>query len=106
VADADAAVRLLGTMPTGEGAAEARLQTRFNAARIYAQAIELAAAEVGRQGERAVERYRAYRGRALDLLRQALEDAPAPERAGLLSDPALRPLRLGRQTVATQQNSH
>ncbi len=99
VADADTAVRLLGTMPTGEGAAEARLQTRFNAARIYAQATELAAAEVGRQGERAVGLYRAYRSRALELLRQALEDVPAPERAGLLSDPALRPLRLGRGTV-------
>ena len=98
VADADTAVRLLGTMPTGEGAAEARLQTRFNAARIYAQATELAAAEVGRQGERAVELYRAYRRRALDLLRQALEDAPLQERDQLLSDPALRPLRLGRGT--------
>jgi tetratricopeptide (TPR) repeat protein len=99
VADAEAAVRLLGTMPTGEGVAEARLQTRFNAARIYAQATELAAAGVGRQGERAVWLYRAYRGRALDLLRQALEDAPAPERAQLLSDPALGPLRLGRGTT-------
>ncbi len=98
VADADAAVRLLGTMPTGEGAAEARLQARFNAARIYAQATELAANEVGRQGERAVELYRAYRRRALDLLRQALEDAPLQERDQLLSDPALRPLRLGHGT--------
>ena len=99
VVDADTAVRLLDTTPTGEGAAEARLQTRFNAARIYAQATELAAAGVGRQGERAVELYRAYRRRALDLLRQALEDAPVQERDQLLSDPALRPLRLGRGTA-------
>ena len=106
VADADAAVRLLGTMPTGEGAAEARLQVRFNAARIYAQATEFAAAGVGRQGERAVELYRAYRSRALDLLRQALDDVPAPERARLLSDPALRPLRLGRAAGVPQPVSH
>ena len=97
VTDADAAVRLLGTMPTAEGAADARLQARFNAARIYAQATELAAAEVSRQGERAVELYRAYRRRALDLLRQTLDDAPAEDRDRILSDPALRPLRLGRQ---------
>jgi tetratricopeptide (TPR) repeat protein len=105
VADAEAAVRLAGTMPTGEGGADARLQVRFNAARIYAQATEFAAAEVGRRGERAVELYRAHRGRALDLLRQALEDAPAPERARLLSDPALRPLRLGRAAGVPQQVS-
>jgi tetratricopeptide (TPR) repeat protein len=102
VADAEAAVRLLGTMPTGEGGPDARLQTRFNVARIYAQATEFAAAEVGRQGERALGLYRIYRGRALDHLRQALEDVPAPERARLLSDPALRPLRLGRGPGATQ----
>jgi tetratricopeptide (TPR) repeat protein len=94
VADADAAVRLLGTMATGEGAAEARLQARFNAVRIYAQATE-----ANRQGERAVELDRAYRRRALDLLRHALEDAPAQERDQLRSDPALRPLRLGRGTA-------
>jgi hypothetical protein len=67
--------------------------------RIYAQATELAATEVSRRGERAVELYRAYRRRALDLLRQALEDAPVQERDQLRSDPALRPLRLGRGTV-------
>jgi tetratricopeptide (TPR) repeat protein len=98
VADAEAAVRLVGTMSIGESGPDARLQTRFNIARIYAQATEFAAAEVGRQGERAFGLYRIYRGRALDQLRQAMDDVPAPERARLLSDPALRPLRLGRGT--------
>jgi tetratricopeptide (TPR) repeat protein len=106
VADAEAAVRLVGTMPTGEGGPDARLQARFNIARIYAQATEFAAAEVGRHGERALGLYRIYRGRALDQLRQALDDLPAPERAHLLSDPALRPLRLGRGAGVPQQISH
>jgi tetratricopeptide (TPR) repeat protein len=101
VADAEAALRLVGTMSTGESGPDARLQTRFNIARIYAQATEFAAGEVGRQGERALGLYRIYRGCALDQLRQALEDVPAPERARLLADPALRPLRLGRGTATT-----
>ena len=96
MADADAAVRLAGHDADRRGRRGGPAPGRFNAARIYAQAVEFAAAGVGRQGERAVSLYRAYRSRALDLLRQALEDVPAPERAQLLSDPALRPLRLGR----------
>src|SRR5262249_10719240 len=86
VADAEAAVRLCGTTPPGENGPAVRVQTRFNIARIYSQATEFAAAEVGRQGERALGLYRIYRGRALDQLRQALDDVPAPERARLLSD--------------------
>jgi tetratricopeptide (TPR) repeat protein len=105
VADAEAAVRLV-TATGGRGTSDPWIQARLNAARIYAQATEFAAAEVGREGERAVGLYRAYRSRALDLLRQVLESVPDSERAELLSDPALRPLRLGRGSGATQQISH
>ena len=96
VADADAAVRLASARATDESGPGARRQARLNAARIYAQAAEYAAAGVGRQGERAVRLYRGYRARALDLLRQVLEETPAPDRAAVLADPALRPLRPGR----------
>src|SRR5262249_48348697 len=84
VADAEAAVRLVSNQPSGEGIADAERQARFNAARIYAQATEFAAAEVSRQGERALRLYRDYRSRALDLLRQYLEDVPAADRDKLL----------------------
>jgi tetratricopeptide (TPR) repeat protein len=96
VADADAAVRLASARPTDESGPGARRQARLNAARIYAQAAEYAAARVGRPGERAVRLYRGYRARALELLRQVLEETPAPDRAAVLADPALRPLRPGR----------
>ena len=69
------------TSPPGEDGPTPRRQAYFNAARIYAQAVEFAADEVTRQGERAVTLYRTYRSRALDLLQQALEQVPA-DRAG------------------------
>jgi tetratricopeptide (TPR) repeat protein len=103
VADADAAVRLVKTASPGEGDAEARVQAHLNAARIYAQAVEFAANEVSRQGERAVSLYRSYRAHALDLLQQALAEVPAAERAGLLADPALKPLRLERRVGETHR---
>jgi eukaryotic-like serine/threonine-protein kinase len=96
VADADAAVRLASARATNESGPDARRQARLNAARIYAQAAEYAAAGVGRQGERAVRLYHGYRARALELLRQVLEETPAPDRAAVQADPALRPLRPGR----------
>jgi serine/threonine protein kinase/tetratricopeptide (TPR) repeat protein len=96
VADADAAVRLVKTANPRESDREIRVQAYLNAARIYAQAVEFAAEGVGQNGERAVSLYRSYRVRALDLLRQALADVPAAERAQLLADPALKPLRLER----------
>jgi tetratricopeptide (TPR) repeat protein len=80
---------------TSEDARGAQVQALFNAARIYALAIEFAAREVSREGERAVTLYRRYRTRALDLLDEALQREPDPaHRAEILNDPALRPLRL------------
>ena len=95
VTDADVAVRLANARATDESGPGARRQARLNAARIYAQSAEYAAAAVGRQGERAVRLYRGYHARAQDLLRQVLEETPAQERAAVLADPALRPLRTG-----------
>jgi hypothetical protein len=106
VADADAAVRLVKTESLGEADRDTRVQAYLNAARIYAQAVEFAANEVSRQGERAITLYRSYRTRALDLLQQALAEVPAAERAGLLADPALRPLRLERRVGETHQIAH
>jgi tetratricopeptide (TPR) repeat protein len=96
IADAESAVRLVNAMPIGDAGAETRLRAHLNAARIYAQAVEFSAELVSRQGERAVALYRSYRARALGLLRQALSEVPAADRAGLLADPALQPLRLNR----------
>ena len=79
MADAEAAVRLVKPESPGEGDRDARVQAYLNAARIYAQAVEFAAGEVSRQGERAVSLYRTYRARALDLLQQALREVPADE---------------------------
>ena len=103
VADADAAVHLVKTQSPGEGDRDARVQAYLNAARIYAQAVEFAALEVSRQGERAVSLYRTYRAHALDLLQQALSEVPAAERAQLLADPALKPLRLDRGMGGTHK---
>jgi tetratricopeptide (TPR) repeat protein len=98
VADAEAAIRRArepGASSTSEDAAATQVQALFNAARIYAQAIEFAAREVSREGERAVTLYRRYRSRALDLLDEALKREPDPaRRTEILDDPALRPLRL------------
>jgi len=69
--------------------------TLYNAARIYALAVELAAQDVSRQGEQSVTIYRRYRSRALDLLEQALERVSDRERREeILADPSLRSLRL------------
>jgi tetratricopeptide (TPR) repeat protein len=98
VLDAEAAIRqaqVTSAGPAGEDAGAVRVQAFFNAARIYAQAVEFVAREVSREGERAVSLYRRYRRRALDLLEEALHQVPDPERrAEILADPALRPLRL------------
>ncbi len=98
VADAEAAIRRsreAGADSTSEDAAAAQVQALFNAARIYAQAVEFAARDVSREGERAVSFYRRYRTRALDLLDEALKQEPDPaRRTEILNDPALRPLRL------------
>jgi tetratricopeptide (TPR) repeat protein len=95
VADAEAAIRLAhGDSSAGDGSRD-DAQAEFNAARIYAQAVEYAAAEVGREGERAIARYRGYRARALGLLDRVLRTVTDPaRREEILGDPALRPLRL------------
>ena len=103
VADAEASVRLAKASSRDRVEPEALRQAYLNAARIYSQAVEFAANDVSREGERAVSRYRSYRTRALDLLQQVLRQVPESERARLLSDPALRPLgRVG----ATHQIMH
>ncbi len=98
VADAEAGIRHVHAADAGstsEDAAAAQVQALFNAARIYAQAVEFAARDVSREGERAVSLYRQYRNRALDLLDEALKQEPDPaRRTEILNDPALRPLRL------------
>jgi tetratricopeptide (TPR) repeat protein len=98
VSDAEAGVRQARGASTGSAGADAgaaQVQALFNGARIYAQAVEFAARDVSRQGERAVTLYRRYHTRALDLLDEALQREPDPaHRAEILNDPALRPLRL------------
>ena len=99
MADAEAAVLHIpsaGAAPTSEEARDIQVQALFNAARIHALAVEFAAREVSRQGERAVALYRSYRSRARELLQDVLERTPDPgRRAEILADPALRSLRLG-----------
>jgi tetratricopeptide (TPR) repeat protein len=99
VIDAEAGIRQAqgaSAGSTSEAAGAAQVQALFNAARIYAQAVEFAARDVSRQGERAVALYRGHRSRALELLREVLEQTPDPaRRAEILADPALRPLRVG-----------
>ena len=88
VADAEAAVRSVKTSPTSEDGLIARREAYFNAARIHAQALEFAANEVPRQGER--------RRHPLSHLPQprtrsapaGAVQVPETERAKLLSDPA------------------
>jgi tetratricopeptide (TPR) repeat protein len=98
VEDAEAGIRQAqetSAGPASEDAGAAKVQAFFNGARIYAQAVEFAAREVSREGERAVTLYRRYRTRALDLLDEALQREPDPaHRADILNDPALQPLRL------------
>lgn len=107
VADAEASVRRAESTPTSPDAPNDRHQALFNAARIYAQAVEFVAGEVGFRGERAVALYRNYRNRALDLLERALRQVPDPvRRRELLDDPALRPLRFRRRTGETHQTAN
>jgi tetratricopeptide (TPR) repeat protein len=97
VNDAEAGIRQAQLASAGSGnesAGAAQVQALFNGARIYAQAVEFAAREVRREGERAVTLYRRYRTRALDLLNEALQREPDPaHREEILNDPALQPLR-------------
>jgi serine/threonine protein kinase/Tfp pilus assembly protein PilF len=96
VSDVEAAVRL-GTAlaPTTREDSQARAQALFNAARVYALAVDFAAKETtNRQGERGNSLYRSYRSRALNLLDEALKSAPDKEyREIIVSDRALRALR-------------
>ena len=107
VIDAEAGIRQAqgaSAGSTSEAAGAAQVQALFNAARIYAQAVEFAAREVSREGERAVTLYRRYRTRALDLLDEALKYAPDREyRDAILNDPALRSLRLPAPATAPGQ---
>jgi eukaryotic-like serine/threonine-protein kinase len=98
VEDAEAGVRqarAASASSTIEDARADEVQALFNGARIYAQAVEFAAQDVSRQGERALSLYRRYRTRALDLLDEALLRVPdRGRREEILNDPALRPLRV------------
>jgi tetratricopeptide (TPR) repeat protein len=98
VADAEAAVGQVRGPGGGSTLAEAQanaVQAHYNAARIYALAVEFAAQDVGRQGERAVTLYRRYRARAAELLDEVLQRVPdRRRREELLADPSLRPLHL------------
>jgi tetratricopeptide (TPR) repeat protein len=103
VVDAEAAVRLALLSPPQNGGLDDQVQADFNAARIYAQAIEFAARDVGRDGERAVTLYRTYRSRAVELLQKTLRRVPDPaRRKEILSDPALKPLRFAGTGLADQ----
>ncbi|MFI5454072.1 MAG: protein kinase [Isosphaerales bacterium] len=104
VADAEAAVRLArGSSASNEGLND-QAQAEFNAARIYAQAVEYAAREVGREGERAVRLYRGYRARAIELLDKTLRQIPDPARRNeILSDPALRPIHRAQVRSASRK---
>ena len=79
VEDAEAGVRQARAASAGSTSEDApadEAQAIFNGARIYAQAVEFAAQDVSRQGERAVALYRRYRSRALELLDEALLREP------------------------------
>ena len=95
--DAESAVRFAtAAAPRTEEDRQARAQALFNAARVYALAVEFAAQDVSRQGERAIALYRSYRSRALDLLDEALKYVPDQDnRDAILHDPAQRSIRRG-----------
>ena len=101
VTDAETAVRRERAVAPPAGAdRQARVQALANAARIYALAVEFAAQDVTRQGERALVLYRNYRSRALDLLDEALKQVADPDgRDAILNDPALRSLRRGSSRI-------
>ena len=76
----------------------------YNAARIYAQAATLAAADVRNAGREAVMVVGRYQDRALGLIQQALGQLPADQRMAfwrdqVLSDPALKPLQRRLRTL-------
>jgi tetratricopeptide (TPR) repeat protein len=97
VIDAETGIRHAQEASAASASADAeaaQVQALFNGARIYAQALEFAAQEVSRQGERSVTLYRRYRTRARALLDEALQRERDPaRRRDILNDPALRPLR-------------
>jgi tetratricopeptide (TPR) repeat protein len=95
VVDAEAAVRLAKARnPHTWEDRQAQTQALFNAARVYALAVEFAIQDVSRQGERPIVLYRKYRSRALDLLDEALQQVPDRDRRDEMeNDPALRSLR-------------
>ncbi len=97
VTDAESAARLASAMvPRTDEERKAKAQALFNAARVYALAVEFAAQDVSRQGERAIALYRNYRSRAMNLLDEALKYAPdQDDRDAILNDPALRSIRRG-----------
>jgi len=101
IADAEASLRLAAWASPAASDPEGARQAYFNAARIYAQAVEFAAAEVSRDGERAVALYRRYRARSLELLDRALQQVPDSARREFLDDPALKPLRLNHTVRST-----
>jgi serine/threonine protein kinase/Tfp pilus assembly protein PilF/regulator of sirC expression with transglutaminase-like and TPR domain len=98
VADAEAALRHARGPGAGSTPADARVnevQALANAARIYALAVECAAQDVSRHGERAVALYRQYRARAAELLDEVLRRVPdRRRREEILADPSFRPLHL------------
>ena len=97
VTDAEAAARLASAVvPRTEEERKAKAQALFTAARVYALAVEFAAQDVSRQGERAIALYRSYHNRAMNLLDEALKYAPNQDnREAILNDPALRSIRRG-----------
>ena len=77
---------------------ETNWRIAYNAARIYAQSAVAADAESRKSGPAAVRLVTRYMDRAVDLVRLALERAPALQRSVLLretipADPALQPIR-------------
>ena len=88
VADAEKALSI------GEPTAE----VLYNAARVYALAAVVAAADARKKGQQTVIRVVRYQDRATELLREALKRMPEEERASFWrdivpADPALKALR-------------
>ena len=96
VADADAAL----------GKGERTSHLLYNAARVYALAAVVAAAEVRKRGQETVALVARYEDRATGLLREALKRMPEADRTSFWrdvvpSDPALRALRRRLSAVDT-----
>jgi tetratricopeptide (TPR) repeat protein len=78
--------------------AEPTAQRFYNAARVYALAAVVAAAEARKKGQEAVSLVSKYQDRAVSLVGEAVRHLPTAERASFLSsvvfaDPELRTLR-------------